>query len=226
MFGKKARKIKELEAELLAAKDELTKTQSENEQLAARVASFVERERSISRALTEAAERADKVVEEANGQADEILRRSNENADEAKRNAEQVVDKAYQDARDIVKEAENESQRKLDETQAQIESYAEVLKSYDALVQENIKNAIEGAKRYVELATKLHATVPQILSADGKLIDPPADAVEADDAPRAEAPASDEKLWTVSELSEDKPDEPSQVDAIIDGILDAASEKY
>ena len=110
-------------------------------------------------------------------------------------------------------------------TQEQIESYAALLSSYDRLVQENIKTAEENARKFAELAARLHATVPQILSADGKLIEAPA--MEADNEIPihvvGEKPnAPEEKLWTVSELSKEAAEE-MPVDELIDEILGAST---
>ena len=202
MFGKKARQIREQAERIEELEAQLAAYERENLTLSERVQSFESRERS------------ERVVSDAQRQAGEILEQSQSDSDAARRDAEQLVDTAYQNARDIVREAETESQKRLDETQEQIESYAALLSNYDQLVQENIRTAEENARKFAELAQELHAAVPQILSSDGKLIEAPREAGES------EKPQG-EKLWTVSELSGEEAEE-TPVDAIIDGILDAA----
>lgn len=229
MFGKKAQRIRALEAELAALQESLNDCRRENAVLSARVQNYEARELSIARALTEAAERADSVVADAQRQAGEILEQSQADSDAARRDAEQLVDNAYQNARDIVRDAEGESRRRLDETQAQIETYVSILTGYDRLIQENIKTAEDNAKRFAELGQKLHASIPQILSAEGKLIEAPdgdpshaaiAAAVEAFVSSEAADEPQGEKLWTVSELSKIDDAEMATA-ALIDGVIAA-----
>lgn len=221
MFGRKtkiiseqAERIKQLEEQVA----ELTKA----------VDSFTVREHAISRAMTDAALQADRIVSDAQREAGEILEQSQANAESARKDSEQIVDTAYQNARDIVKEAEAESRRKLDETQEQIDSYASLLSGYDKLIQENIKTAEESARRFAELAGQLHASIPQIVSADGKLIGAAPDKQEEEkpeeNAPQkpeesAESTAPEGKIWTVSEIAKDASSEDADVDSIITGIL-------
>ena len=170
MFGKKAKRIRELEEQIATLNETLEARSKENESLAARVRAFEEREHSIARALTEAASRAEHVVGDAQRQAGEILRQSKADSDAARRDAERIVDDAYENARDIIKDAETESFRRMDETQGQIEAYATILKNYDKLIQENIRAAEENARLYARMGQRLRSAIPQILSPDGKLI--------------------------------------------------------
>lgn len=232
MFGSKARRILELQNQIEAMRKENGDLQTQVTALTERVHSYEERERSIARAMTEATAKAESVVSDAEQQANAIMEQSKADSDAARRDAERVVDTAYQNARDIVKEAENESKKRLDETQDQIETYVSILTGYDQLVQENIRAAQENAKKFAKLAQKLHGSIPQILSADGKLIQAPQpkkesaeDIIEeAAKAPEASSRETrgdgGEKLWTVSELSKFNENEAS-VDAIIDGVIDA-----
>lgn len=232
MFGKKAQRIRDLETEIAALQESLNDYRRENAVLSARVQNYEARELSIARALTEAAERAEGVVSEAQRQAGEILEQSQADSDAARRDAEQLVDNAYQNARDIVREAEGESRRRMDETQAQIETYVSILTGYDRLIQENIRTAEENAKKFAELGQRLHASIPQILSAEGKLIEAPDGenpshaaieaAVEAFVASENADEPQGEKLWTVSELSKIDDAEMATA-ALIDGVI-AASE--
>ena len=219
MFGKKARRIRELEEQVAALNASLETGKQENAALTEKVQRFEERERSIVRALTEAAERAEVVVSDAQRQAGEILEQSQADSEAAQREAERIVDDAYGSAHKIVKDAESESTRRLDETQAQIETYVSILTGYDKLIQDNIRMAEENAHRFAEVGQRLHAAIPQILSADGKLIEAPA--APEDGEPEAESKG--ERLWTVSELCKiDAPE--ASVDAIIDGVIASNAE--
>ena len=226
MIAEQASRIQELEKKVA----ELTQ----------KIDDYTAREFAISRTMTDAAIQADRIVSDAQREAGGILEQSQISADEAKRNSEQVMEKAYQDARDIVKEAETQSRQKLDDTQAKIDDYAGLLQRYDELIQESIRNAEQTARQYAEVAGKLRAVIPQIVTSDGKLIgtsdEPgiPAEEPQAD-GPLAEVetdsnettlkeengePAEqEEKLWTVSEVAKDEMGESAETDAIIDEVL-------
>ena len=210
MFGKKAKRIAEQSEKIKELEAKIAELTEKNGKLTEQVEAFFARETAIARAMTDAAMQADKVVADAQREAGEILEQSQTDAENARKDAEQIVDSAYQNARDIVKDAEAESQKKLDETQAQINDYAILLTSYDKLVQENIKTAEESARRFAELAGQLHAAIPQILSADGKLIEAPADRnVEAPEQPEATELSREENAETGTEMpvNADEPEE-------------------
>ena len=238
MFGKKSRIIAEQASKI----EELEKKIAE---LTQKIDDYSAREFAISRTMTDAAIQADKIVSDAQREAGDILEQSQISADEAKRNSEQVVEKAYQDARDIVKDAEAQSRQKLDDTQAKIDDYAGLLRRYDELIQENIRNAEQSARQYAEVAGKLRAVIPQIVTSDGKLIGAAEEQTSAAEEPEAstegsEEPAvpeetavaepdtaqengasqeQEEKLWTVSEIANENAGEAAGTDAIIDGVL-------
>lgn len=223
MFGKKAREIQEQAAKIADLQSQIAELVEKNEILQQRLDVYTAKENAIVKALTDANERAEKVVSDAQFEAGSILQESEANAEAARQDAEKLVNNAYQNARDIVKKAEDESQEKLDETQSQIEAYAALLGAYDKMVQDNIKTAQEQARRYAEMAQQLHLAVPQILSPEGKLNELPQAGEEAPaQEPEEEAkPEKEEKLWKVSDISDAK-GEDSLVDEIIDGILGAA----
>lgn len=233
MFGKKSRTI----AEQTSRIQELEKTVAE---LTQKIDDYTAREFAISRTMTDAAIQAEKIVSDAQREAGGILEQSQISADEAKRNSEQVVEKAYQDARDIVKEAETQSRQKLDDTQTKIDNYAGLLQRYDELIQESIRNAEQTARQYAEVAGKLRAVIPQIVTSDGKLIGASDEPETSADEPQVcvtsaedgnssaeaaleketgESAEQEEKLWTVSEVAENDTGETVGTDEIIDEVL-------
>ena len=235
MFGKKNKMIAEQASKI----QELEKTIAE---LTQKIDDYSAREFAISRAMTDATIQADRIVSDAQREAGGILEQSQISAEEAKRNSEQVVEQAYQDARDIVKEAESQSRQKLDDTQAKIDDYAGLLKRYDELIQESIRNAEQSARQYAEVAGKLRAVIPQIVTSDGKLIgaadgeaaaetEPQKETAEQQSAAEPETGETaqeerdtettepDEKLFTVSDIAKDSTGETVGTDAIIDEVL-------
>ena len=230
MFGKKKRMIEEQRQKIAELEERIKGLTVQNEQFSARVAEVEQRESGIGRAISEATITADRMIEDAQRQAGALLEQAQKDTDAAKRDAENLVDDAYRNARDIVKEAETEGERKLDEVQNRIDTYAALLHTYDRMVQEQIQIAQENAKRFAELSRALHEAVPQILSAEGTLQEP--ETAPALEEPKTEEPAEnagegapqqaggDERLWTVDEIAPEGGE--THVDAIIDEIITAS----
>ncbi len=79
--------------------------------------------------------------------------------------------------------------------------------------------AQDNARRFAELSRALHEAVPQILSAEGTLLEPADDQMEPKEATQE---STDEKLWTVDEIAKDAGE--AHVDTIIDEILTATED--
>jgi hypothetical protein len=244
MFGKKKRTIAEQSERIKALEQQLESLTADNKKLKERIIDVDRRERGIGRAINEATVTADKMIAEAQRKAGAMLEQTQIDCDAAKRDAEQLVDDAYRNARDIIKEAEAEGQQKRDDAQRQIEQYAALLNGYDALVQEQIQMAQDGAKRFLELSRALHEAVPQLLNADGTPMpglatpeepetpgDPPGEPLpDYETHPFAFEPqkdgSGDERLWTVDQITKDGDGEGgTQVDDIIDEILAATEDE-
>ena len=194
MFGKKKRMIAEQQKKIEALTAESERLARENETLRAHENDVERREMGIGRAISEATVTADRMIGDAQRKAGAMLEQAQQDTDAAKRDAERLVDDAYRNARDIVKEAETEGERKLGEVQERIDTYASLLQDYDRMVQEQIAIAQENARRFAELSRALHEAVPQILSAEGKLLEPAAsEPFEAEQLPEPEPvePASE-----------------------------------
>ncbi len=241
MFGKKKRIIAEQEERIRALEQQLETLNADNKRLKDRVIDVERRERGIGRTLSEAAATADKMISEAQQKSDSMLNETQVACDSLREKAESVVEDAYRSAREIVREAEEESAQKRADMQQQIEQYAALLNHYDAVVQEQLKTAQEGANRFADLARSLHEAVPQLLGADGSPLlvvqtpdaEPEAPA-EIPDAPDYESnplnftPSrenGDDQLWTVDKIAGSSgSDADSDVDAIIDEILAATED--
>ena len=238
MFGKKKRLIAEQEERIRSLEQQVESLTSDNKRLKDRVIDVERRERGIGRTLNEAAATADKMISEAQQKAADMLEQTQTECDSLREKAESIVEDAYRSAREIVRKAEEESAQKRAEMQQQIEQYAALLKHYDAVVQEQLQSAEEGAKKFADLARSLHDSVPQLLGADGSpLLDEQTTDGEpepSEDAPDYEAhpltinPSrenGDEQLWTVDKIAGSAGDDTdSDVDAIIDEILAATED--
>lgn len=243
MFGKKKRIIAEQEDQIRSLEQQLEASAADNKRLKDRIIDIERRERGIGRALNEATAAADNMIAEAQKKAAALLEQAQSECDSLRKKAERVVDDAYRSAREIVREAEEESAKKRAELQHQIEQYAALLGHYDAMVQEQLEAAQDGAKRFAELSRALHESVPKLLGADGSpltgLHKPDAGAGESSSDvpdmpdyaahPLSFAPSrengGDDQLWTVDKIAGNgDEDTESDVDAIIEDILAATEE--
>lgn len=238
MFGKKKRVIAEQEERIRSLEQQIESLTSDNKRLKDRVIDVERRERGIGRTLNEAAATADKMISEAQQKAADMLDQTQGECDSLREKAESIVEEAYRSAREIVREAEEEGAQKRADMQQQIEQYAALLKHYDAIVQEQLQSAEEGAKKFADLARSLHESVPQLLGTDGSpLLDakaPDAGPETPEDIPDYEAhplnvtpsrESGEEQLWTVDKIAGGgNGDTDSDVDAIIDEILAATED--
>lgn len=199
-----------------------------NDELQKKVDGLEEKERCIGKTLTEATATADRTISDAQRQAGELLEQAQMDLDAAKRDSEIIVDEAYQSARTIIKEAEQDSDQKRQDVQSQIEAYAALLNGYNKLIQENIRQAEDSARRYAELASALRESLPQLLNAEGKLIEAPVltgepNPTEAEEFKEQEDAANEERMWTVNDIAESTEGE-RPVETIIEEIIQATEE--
>lgn len=242
MFGKKKRLIAEQEERIRLLEQQLESATSDNKRLKDRIIDIERRERGIGRALNEATATADSMITDAQRKADVILEQTQSECDTLRKKAEDIVEDAYRNAREIVREAEEEGSKKRSEMQNQIDQYTALLNNYDAMVQQQIQAAQDGAKRYAELSRALHESVPKLLGADGAPLaalktaedDPDEQASDVPDMPDyASHPldfppireGGEEQLWTVDKIAGSGSEgADSDVDAIIDEILAATED--
>lgn len=245
MFGKKKRMLAEQEERIRALEQQLESLTADNKRLRDRVIDVERRERGIGRALNEATATADNIVTDAQRKADAILETAQTECEEKRKLADSIVEDAYRNAREIVRVAEDEGNEKRAETLQQIRQYALLLSGYDAMIQEQIRMAQDGAKKFSDLAQSLHEAVPQLLAPDGSPLpglgtsesdtamqggmDNPDDLPDYQANPLQFTPSSEasgeEQLWTVDRIATGSGDEAgSDVDAIIDEILAATED--
>ena len=240
MFGKKQRIIAEQEDQIRSLQQQLESLTADNKRLRDRVIDVERRERGIGRALNEATATADNMITDAQRKANVLLEQTQSECESLRKKAETVVDDAYRSAREIIREAEDERAKKQEALQQRIEQYSALLGHYDAMVQEQLQAAQDGAKRFAELSRALHEAVPQLLGADGSpLAGLSTPDVKSDHADVPEMPdytvnplsfapsreGGEEQLWTVDKITKGSDDSKgSDVDAIIDEILAATED--
>ena len=242
MFGKKSRLIAEQEERIRSLEQQLDAASSDNKRLRDRVIDVERRERGIGRALNEATATVDNMITDAQRKAAVILEQTQTECDTLRKKAERIVEDAYRTAREIVREAEDEGNKKRSDMQRQIDQYTALLNNYDAMVQEQIQAAQDGAKRFAELSRALHESVPKLLGADGVPLAALNTAEGDAEAPTQDVPdmpdytshpldfqpsrdGGEDQLWTVDRIAgSGSGDTDSDVDAIIDEILAATED--
>ena len=145
-------------------------------QLQTSVTDYRSREQSIANAMTEAAELRRRICTDAEKDASTLRTEAETERRQAHQESETLIEAAYQNARDIVKEANAESRKKLEQTEAAINTYSEVLHQYNTMVLDHAKTAEENARRYAEFYRQMQFSVPDLLgeTADlGSLPDAP-----------------------------------------------------
>ena len=242
MFGRKQRIIAEQEEQIRTLEQQIESLTADNRRLKDRVIDVERRERGIGRALNEATATADNMITDAQRKAAVLLEQTQTECETLRKQAEDTVDDAYRSAREIIREAEDENEKKRAELQQRIDQYSALLAHYDAMVQEQLQAAQDGAKRFAELSRALHEAVPQLLCADGTplsgLSSANTDAGHSEDVPEmpdytanplsytpSREGGGEEQLWTVDRIAKDADDDrDSDVDSIIDEILAATED--
>ncbi|MDD3401045.1 MAG: hypothetical protein PHT58_05400 [Eubacteriales bacterium] len=161
--------IKEQLAELESLRLSLREKELQIAELTGKVEDYVGREQAISQAMTEATNVSQKLINDANEAADKKRIESDAEMKAAKAEAEMMVDVAYQNARDIVKEANEYSRMRLEQTEASIKTYGELLGQYNNAVKDSVQQAESNAKRYAKLYQELQMAVPELIADSGEL---------------------------------------------------------
>ena len=136
----------------------------ETETLKDKIAEYQRMETAISKAITDAALTADRIIEDAHRESDEIHDAAQKDFMDSQKQGSALMDTAYEKARDIVKDAEGQSKKKLLDTDAAVAAYVELLNQFNENMKEQAKQAEENAKKYAEYYSKLSSTLPELFS--------------------------------------------------------------
>ncbi|MDO4564553.1 MAG: hypothetical protein Q4C04_02925 [Clostridia bacterium] len=159
----KRRIIREQAAEIDSLNQQIQLLRTKNAEQTELLNEYRAKEKAISAALTEATTTAEKMLTEAQSKADEIRAEIEAELSSVKKESEVLIEVAYQNARDIVKEANEQSRLRLEQTEASIQSYGELLKQFNNSVRESCLQAEENAKRYAEYYNKLSVAIPDLI---------------------------------------------------------------
>lgn len=161
--------IKEQSEQIERLNRQLEQMRGENSELAGKVKFYLEREAAISKAFTEATTAAEKIRNDAQDEAEQIRAEAETYLRDAKRESDVIVDVAYQNARDIIKEANEHSRLRLEQTEAAIKSYGELLEQFNNAVKDNAVQAEANAKQYAEFYRQLNVAIPELIGEQQKL---------------------------------------------------------
>ena len=152
-----ARTIEELNARLQAQQQQLD---SVNSQLEA----YKQREYAISRAITDAAETASRIVTDAQKESDDIHDSAQKAFLESQKKGEDLVQSAFENARDIVRKAEDASEEKIRQTDAAVCAYVELLNQFNESMKEQARQAEENVKKLSDYYARLNSALPELFA--------------------------------------------------------------
>ena len=139
MFGKKKKLIEEQEKTIAELNGRLKEQQLQMEGLNSQLDEYKKREYAISRAITDAAEAADRILADAQKESDDIHDTAQKDFEASQQKGEDVVQNAYENARDIVKKAEEASEEKIRQTDEAVCAYVQLLNQFNESMKEQAK---------------------------------------------------------------------------------------
>lgn len=152
-----ARTIEELNAKLQAQQQQLDSVNSQLE-------SYKQREYAISRAITDAAETASRIVTDAQKESDDIHDSAQKAFLESQKKGEDLVQSAFENARDIVRKAEDASEEKIRQTDAAVCAYVELLNQFNESMKEQARQAEENVKKLSDYYARLNSALPELFA--------------------------------------------------------------
>ena len=171
MFSRKKKLIEEQARTIDALNEKLQAQQllldNANDQLEA----YKQRESAIARALTDAAQTAERIVTDAQKESDDIHDSAQQEYLASQKRGEAVVQTAYENARDIVKDAERTSEQKIKETDAAVCAYVQLLNQFNESMKEQARQAEENVKKLSDYYAKLNSALPELFAEVPQLSD-------------------------------------------------------
>ena len=164
MFFKKKRQIEEQTRIIKELNVKLVEKQLELDSVNDQLDAYRQRESTISRAITDAAEAADRIVSDARRQSDDIHESAEKEFAASQKKGETVVQSAFENARDIVKKAELTSEEKIRQTDAAVCAYVELLNQFNESMKEQARQAEENVKKLSDYYARLNNALPELFA--------------------------------------------------------------
>lgn len=164
MFFRKKRKILDLTYQVETLTEQMQQQQTTIQKLTAQLEEYQQREYSISRAITDAAQTASRIIDDAQKESDDIHDAAQQAYMASQKQGEELVQTAYENARDIVKDAEQTSQKKIQDTDQAISAYVELLNQFNETMKAQAQQAQEHVKKLSEYYARLNTALPDLFS--------------------------------------------------------------
>ena len=164
MFNKKKKLIEEQSKTILELKEKLLTQQQQLDSVSAQLEAYRQREFAISRALTDAAETANRIVVDAQKESDDIHDSAQRDFLASQKKGEAVVQNAYENARDIIKDAEKTSEQRIKDTDAAVCAYVQLLNQFNESMKEQSRQAEENVKKLSDYYTRLTNALPELFA--------------------------------------------------------------
>lgn len=164
MFNKKKKLIDEQERTIMELNDKLQSLQLEMDSVKSQLEAYKHRELSISRALTDAAETASRIVTDAQRESDDIHDAAQKEYIASQKKGEAIIQSAYENARDIIKEAEKTGEQKINETNIAVDSYVQLLNQFNNAMKEQARQAEDNLKRIAAYYARLNNALPELFA--------------------------------------------------------------
>ncbi len=163
MFNRK--KIIEEQARTIAQlREKEQELQLQLDNVTSQLEAYKEREFAISRAMTDAAETANRMLSDAQRESDDIHDSAQKEYLASQKKGEAVVQSAYENARDIIKDAEKTSEKKIKDTDAAVCAYVQLLNQFNESMKEQARQAEENVKKLSDYYARLNSALPELFA--------------------------------------------------------------
>ena len=164
MFFKKKKLIEEQTRTIAELNEKILSQQQQLDTVSAQLEAYQQREYAISRALTDAAETANRIVTDAQKESDDIHDSAQKEYMDSQKKGEAVVQSAYENARDIIKDAEQTSEQKIKDTDAAVCAYVQLLNQFNESMKEQARQAEENVKKLADYYMRLNNALPELFA--------------------------------------------------------------
>lgn len=212
MFNKKKRLIDEQNRTIAELNEKLQAQQQELDTVKAQLDAYRQREFAISRALTDAAETANRIVIDAQKESDDIHDSAQREYIASQKKGEAVIQSAYEKSRDIIKDAEQVGEQKIKKTDAAVGAYVQLLNQFNEAMKEQARQAEENVKKVSDYYGRLTRALPELFQDVPQLKDALAEEKEPLPDPEGDPAQLMRNIYTIQNRylpHEDMPDRTS-----------------
>ena len=164
MFFKKQKQIEQQAKTIEELRAQLSEKQQVLDSVNTQLEAYKQREYAISRAITDAAETANRIVTDAQKESDDIHESAQKDFVASQKKSESVIQSAFENAREIVKKAELTSEQKIKDTDAAVCAYVELLNQFNESMKEQARQAEENVKKLSDYYARLNSALPELFA--------------------------------------------------------------